>query len=68
MASQCTHTQWDHLNLTFCCIYCDYSVFSHDYWHNHMVKAYPGEIMFLDLMESTTVATMLAKEIKKELA
>ena len=39
-----------------------------DYWYNDMVKAHPDEIMFLDLAESSVVATMLVKEIKKELA
>ena len=44
------------------------TVFLPDYWHNHMIKAHPDEIMFLDLTELTMVATMLVQEIKKELA
>ena len=35
---------------------------------NHMIKTHPDKIMFLDLTESTMVATMLVQEIKKELA
>ena len=68
MASQCTHIRWGHLNLSFTCLFCDYSIFLLDYWHNHVVKAHSGKVMFLDPIESTVVATMLAKEIKKELA
>ena len=35
------------------------------YWHNHMVKAHPDEIIFLDLMESSAAATMLVKKSRK---